>query len=323
MTEIGNDLEKAAGILIQGGLVAIPTETVYGLAGNALDDKVVSRIFEVKNRPSFNPLIIHVNGFRAIGSYVEQIPPLALKLAKEFWPGPLTLVLPKKSTISFLVTAGNEGAAFRVPRHPMTTKLLELLPFPLVAPSANPSGFLSPTTALHVAKQLGGKVDYILDGGPCSVGLESTIIGFDEKGNPLMYRQGGISEEEIESEAGIRPAPYNASVKAPGMLSSHYAPHTLVKIISKDQIRLVADGQKSGILAFDHFVDPGPGGKCLVLSPSGDLGEAARNFFGFLRNLDEEGLDQILTFEFPNKGLGRALNDRLSRAAANKTTSIP
>src|SRR6187551_118197 len=201
MAEIGKDVKKAIRLLQQGDLVGIPTETVYGLAGNALNSSAVAKIFSVKERPTFDPLIVHVPDFESATKYAESIPDQAILLAKKFWPGPLTLLLKRKSIIGDLVTSGLDTVGLRCPNHSFTRELLLSLDFPLAAPSANPFGYVSPTTAQHVNEQLGTKIQYILDGGSCDVGIESTIIGF-EKEMPVVYRTGGLSLEKLETIIG-------------------------------------------------------------------------------------------------------------------------
>lgn len=241
-TEIGKDIQKASAFLREGSPVAVPTETVYGLAGNALDTDSVLKIFEIKNRPFFDPLIVHLKNIDEVEKYTLAFPDQAQRLAEKFWPGPLTLLLPKNNLISDLVTAGSDRVALRVPAHPLTHELLEALDFPLAAPSANPFGYISPTTAEHVYKQLGGKITYILDGGPCRVGLESTIAGFEgESGQVVIYRPGGVSAEEIEKYCG--PVIYASErlekgPEAPGMLKSHYAPRTPLFIVDLKEIKI-------------------------------------------------------------------------------------
>jgi L-threonylcarbamoyladenylate synthase len=221
----GTELNVAKEFLIKGELVAIPTETVYGLAGNALNEKAVLSIFEVKNRPAFDPLIIHTDSIDKVKEYVSVFPEKAQRLAEQFWPGPLTLLLPKKQIIPDLVTSGLDTVAVRIPKHPQLLELLAELSFPLAAPSANPFGYISPTNAEHVNQQLGDKIPYILDGGECEVGIESTIIGF-EADDTVVYRLGGLAVEDIEKLVGpVMLMPHSTSdPKAPGMLKSHYAP---------------------------------------------------------------------------------------------------
>ncbi len=235
MTRIGKDIKEAQKILENGGLVAIPTETVYGLAANAYDPEAVAKIFEAKNRPSFDPLIVHIPDESRLHGMVDAIPPAGQKLAEAFWPGPLTLLLPKTHVIPDIVTSGMPEVAIRVPNNPLTLSLLGSLEFPLVAPSANPFGYISPTSAQHVMDQLEGKVDYILDGGPAEVGVESTIIGFPD-GKATVYRMGGLEIDRIEEIIGkVEIMPHSTSnPKAPGMLKSHYAPHTPFKLLGDD-----------------------------------------------------------------------------------------
>ena len=314
---IGTDLSKAAAFLKEGQLVAIPTETVYGLAANALQEAAVIRIFEVKNRPRFDPLIVHVANIKDIEAYASELPQDARRLAEAFMPGPLTLLLPKKSIIPDIVTSGSVWCAFRIPAHPMTRELLDLLDFPLAAPSANPFGYISPTTAAHVAHQLGDKIPYILDGGPCAIGVESTIVGFDAE-RPIVYRKGGLSVEAIEEVVGeveIR-AHSNSNPLAPGMLKSHYAPRIPMVIGNLEAMRIKYEGQKIAVLAFQQGLEGAPADAQIILSPSGDLAEAARNLFAGMRYLDALDADIILAELLPEFGLGRAVNDRLRRAAA-------
>ncbi len=315
---IGNDVWQAAQYLKRGQLVAIPTETVYGLAGNALDGEAVAAIFETKGRPSFNPLIVHIKGVEEIEKYCETMPEPLQVLAKCFMPGPLTLLLNKKSIIPDLVTAGSERVAIRVPNHEMTLQLLSQLNFPLAAPSANPFGYISPTTAQHVQNQLGDKIPYILDGGPCTVGLESTIVGMGENGI-TVFRKGGLAIEDIEALAGpVFVMEHSVSrPDAPGMLSSHYAParplligdlSTLVQKFGSHKVAVISLTNR-GIVLKDGFVK--------VLSAKGDLKEAAQNLFGVLRECDELPVQMILAEWMPERGLGRAINDRLRRASVD------
>jgi len=315
MAQIGSDISIARELLKGGDLVAIPTETVYGLAANAFDAKAIAKIFTTKERPSFDPLIVHTDSLEQIADFVEEIPNQALRLAKEFWPGPLTLLLRKKSNIPDLVTSGLDTVAVRIPRHPLTKILLETLDFPLAAPSANPFGYISPTTAQHVEDQLGDKIEYILDGGACTVGVESTIIGFDNE-TPVVYRLGGMSIEEIEKVVGrTRLMPHSSSNPAtPGMLKSHYAPQKQLILGDIPSLLEKYSGEELAVLAFqktygdlEHYHH---------LSEKGNLNEAAQNLFGKLRTLDNLPVDKIIAELVPDKGLGKAINDRLKRAAA-------
>ncbi len=319
MATIGQDIQRAKYLLEKGELVAIPTETVYGLAGNALDASVVIKIFAAKDRPLFDPVIIHIPSLEAAKDYVGEIPSQANELANHFWPGPLTLLLTKREIIPDLVTAGLDRVGLRCPDHPLTRNLLAQLSFPLAAPSANPFGYVSPTTAQHVQDQLGDKVAYILDGGPCRIGIESTIIGW-EAGQPTIYRLGGISQEQVESVIGkLNVNPYSTSQpQSPGQLKTHYAP---AKKFLLGDIQILAAKYSSlrlGILSFQKEIE-GKFHSNLVLSPSGDLKEAARNLFSMMRKFDEMNIDLVLAEELPDEGLGRAINDRLRRAAASNT----
>lgn len=319
MAIIGNEVEKAKQALEQGDLVGIPTETVYGLAANAFNPEAVARIFDAKNRPSFDPLIVHVANKKAARELVLNMPADAIKLAKKFWPGPLTLLLPKKDIIPDLVTSGMANVAIRIPNHPLTLTLLSELRFPLVAPSANPFGYISPTTASHVNAQLGDVVKYILDGGPCTVGVESTIVGFPSEG-PTIYRTGGISQEDIETEIGkVRVNKYSSSnPQAPGMLKSHYAPRTQVVLGEIETLLEKFKWKNVGILHFNASHKKSADKQCvsLALSTRGDLSEAAQNLFSHLRALDAMDLDIIIAETVPDTGIGKAINDRLRRAAA-------
>lgn len=301
-------LTRAAAILSIGGLVAFPTETVYGLGGDARSDHAVARIFDAKGRPRFNPLIVHVPDLETARRYA-QFDPTANALAAAFWPGPLTLVLPLRDDagLSPLVTAGLTSVAIRVPAHPLARALLAAFDGPLAAPSANPSGKVSPTRAGHVAQGLTGRIEAILDGGPCAVGVESTILGL--VGAPTLLRPGGIPSEALQAALGHPLATGGDSAKpsAPGQLASHYAPDA--------PIRLNVTKPDSG----ETWVGFGPcPGAALSLSPTGDLVEAAANLFDTLRKADTlaGATGKIAFAPVPQTGLGRAINDRLTRAAA-------
>ena len=315
---IGTSVEEARRILQEGKLVSIPTETVYGLAGNALDPEAVAQIFEAKDRPRFDPLIVHVPSFEKAKAFVKEIHPDAETLASRFWPGPLTFLLPKKEIIPDLVTAGLDRVGIRCPDHPLSRELLESLAFPLAAPSANPFGYVSPTTAQHVLDQLGQKISYILDGGPCRIGIESTILGWED-GKAVIYRLGGISAEQIESVIGSVRVNVSSSSQpqAPGQLQKHYAPDKRF-FLGKAGDLIKKHGLKNpGILSFKSTETPRE--HELVLSHNGDLHEAARNLFGMLRQLDGWDVDAVIAEEVPDYGLGRAINDRLRRAAAGRS----
>jgi L-threonylcarbamoyladenylate synthase len=317
MAQIGSSVAEAAHWLRQGQVVAIPTETVYGLAGNALNTQAVARIFEVKERPSFDPLIVHVPDLSTARNYVAYLPPQALLLAERFWPGPLTLVLPRNHLIPDLVTSGMDTVAIRCPAHPLTQQLLALVDFPLAAPSANKFGRISPTRAEHVADQLGSEIPYILNGGPCAIGLESTIVGFEEN-EPVLYRLGGIPAEEIEQVIGKVSLRLNSASnpRTPGQLLRHYAPRKKLVLGNVEELLKQYPPHSSGILTLNKdFHTPYQ----RLLSPSGDVREAAQHLFQYLRDLEAMPVDVILAEPVPEKGLGCAINDRLRRAAA--TTS--
>jgi L-threonylcarbamoyladenylate synthase len=307
----------AARCLAEGGLVGFPTETVYGLGADATNPEAVARLYQAKGRPSFNPLIAHVSelaGARRIGQFDAQ----ATVLAEAFWPGPLTLVLPKTAdcTVADLATAGLETVAIRVPAHGVARDILRAFGGPVVAPSANLSGHVSPTTAAHVQGDLAGRIDLIIDGGAVAVGVESTIVGCFE--TPMLLRPGGLPREAIERVLGraLTGVPEHAGIEtdaplAPGMLASHYAPRT--------PVRLNAEGVEANeaLLAFGPADLPGVDSATVVmnLSARGDVNEAAANLFGYLRALDARGARTIAVMPVPHHGLGEAINDRLRRAA--------
>ncbi|GAB4032313.1 L-threonylcarbamoyladenylate synthase [Spirosoma gilvum] len=316
MSQIGTDIQAAKKFLEAGNVVGIPTETVYGLAGNALNPDAVLTIFRVKKRPSFDPLIIHTDSLDKLSRFVTEIPDVAQKLAAMFWPGPLTLLLPKQDIIPDLVTSGLARVAVRIPNHPLPLELLRSLDFPLAAPSANPFGYISPTTAQHVADQLGDQVPYILDGGSAGVGLESTIIGFEDN-QPTVFRLGGLALEQIEQVIGsVSVRTHSTSnPKAPGMLSSHYAPRKPLILLAPGESP--QPGERVGALAFREPFGGIPTDNQRILSPTGDLNEAAKNLFAHLRALDNLTVDVIYAEPLPNQGLGWAMNDRLRRASAH------
>ena len=314
---IGHNIDIAATLLKKGEAVAIPTETVYGLAANALNTSAVAKIFQIKQRPTFDPLIIHLSSFEKVYDYVLEVPEIFEELAKKFMPGPLTLLLRKKDIIPDLVTAGSPYVAVRIPSHNVTKSLLDMVDFPLAAPSANPFGYISPTTAQHVADQLGNRVYYILDGGSCDVGLESTIIGMNENGDIEVLRKGGLSIESIQEVVGniiIRDIS-SSNPEAPGMLTSHYAPKVPLILTDLSQLNKVSDINRTGIISFRNFLPTIPTKHQIVLSPSGNFMDAARNLFKGMRYLDGCDLDIIYAELAPEEDLGIAINDRLRRAA--------
>lgn len=313
MAETGTDIARAKALLEAGELVAIPTETVYGLAANALNPTAITKIFEVKNRPQFDPLIVHVPDIDHVHAYAQDIPDKALQLANHFWPGPLTLLLKKNPIIPDLVTSGMDVVGVRCPNHDLTQKLLRSLSFPLAAPSANPFGYVSPTRPAHVDEQLGKKIPYILDGGHSEVGIESTIVGF-ENDQPVVYRMGGLSIEDIEELIGkVVLQPFSSSnPKAPGQLKSHYAPAKKVFLGSIEELLQEYPVHQAGLLTFQKdFNSPFQ----FILSPSGSLQEAAQNLFTALRAFEKMPVDVIIAERVPDVGIGKAINDRLSRAA--------
>jgi len=315
MTRIGKDIKLAASILQAGELVAIPTETVYGLAGNALNNEAVLRIYDVKQRPFFNPLIIHLSDFSAVTRYVTELPPDAVILAKQFSPGPLSFLLPKSALVPDLVTAGSDRVVVRIPSHPMALELLSMLDFPLAAPSANTFGYVSPVSAEHVMEGLGGKLTYILDGGPCAVGLESTIVGFED-GEIIIHRLGGVTVEDIRKITGKDPLLnlLHKRPETPGQLKSHYAPST--KLVVGDVNELLMENRDKKIAVISFTKNYTGEARNFVLSPSGNMHEAASNLFSVLREIDNLDVNLILAEKFPDEGIGRAINDRLSRASS-------
>ena len=313
----------AARCLANGGLVGFPTETVYGLGADATNPAAIARLYQAKGRPSFNPLIAHVGDLEA-ARLIGRFDPQAAALAEAFWPGPLTLVLPRTRdcAVADLATAGLDTIAIRVPAHPLARNILRAFAGPVVAPSANLSGHVSPTTAAHVQSDLAGRIDLIVDGGAVAVGVESTIVGCFEA--PMLLRPGGLPRGEIERVLGralVRPpdeAGHDTSQPlAPGMLASHYAPRTPVRL------EAVSVDAGEALLAFGDGVVPGADAAAVTmnLSAQGDLNEAAANLFGYLRTLDTSGAHTIAVMPVPHHGLGEAINDRLRRAAIGRTSS--
>lgn len=312
------NITKAAQALINDEIIAIPTETVYGLAGNAYSENAVKKIFELKKRPFYNPLIVHIKSTEFLDKVATDIPDMAWKLAEEFWPGSLTLVLKKQPHIPNIITAGKETVAVRVPNHPMALALLEQLEFPLAAPSANPFGCISPTTAMHVSNYFKENL-VVLDGGECQNGIESTIIGF-ENDKPILYRHGSISVEDIERIVGkvLITTSKDCSPDAPGMLSRHYAPKTNTYLTDNvSELIPSFSGKKIGLLLFKDEITSAENIHQEVLSKKGNLAEAAKNLYATMHYLDKSNLDVIIAERLPNKGLGKSINDRLERAIKN------
>ena len=310
------NIKKARNLLNKRECVAIPTETVYGIAGNAYSDTACKKIFRLKKRPMNNPLIIHYYDLKKLKNDCDLNADF-LKLYKKYCPGPISFILKlkKNSLISKNVTNKNKTLAVRFPKHSLTRKLLSNLKYPLAAPSANPFGYVSPTSAQHVEDQLGDKIPYILDGGPCHIGLESTIVGFDGD-DVVVYRLGGTKVEAIEEIVGKVKIQVNESSNpaAPGMLKSHYSPGRKMIIGDISENLKELNPETTGILSFMATYDV-PEKNQVVLSPTGDLDEAARNIFSALRKMDQPNIEVILTEFLPQEGLGKAINDRLRRAA--------
>jgi len=317
MSIISKDIQKAVTILNNNDLVAIPTETVYGLAGNIFSEKAIKKIFKTKRRPFFNPLIVHISNIEYLQNIVSYIPEKAKLLATHFWPGSMTLVLPKHNSIPDLITAGKDTVAVRIPNHPKTIELLNTLDFPLAAPSANPFNNISPTKPEHVENYFRNDINMVLDGGHCKNGIESTIIGF-EKDNPVIYRLGALSVEEIETVVGkitIRNKKEN-NPNAPGMLTKHYAPKTTTILADDIKTELKKHpNKKIGILVFSEPISINTIEE-IVLSKTRNFKEAAANLYAAMHTLDQLNLDIIIAERFPNINLGKSINDRLQRATS-------
>jgi L-threonylcarbamoyladenylate synthase len=316
-THIGTDIHEAAAYLNSNEIVGIPTETVYGLAANALNEQAVSKVFAAKKRPLYNPLIVHIKDISEVEKYAAEVPALAYELFETFAPGPLTIILPKKDIVPDITTAGKQDVALRIPNHPLSLALLEILDYPLAAPSANPFGYISPTSSDHVYKQLKGKIPYILDGGSCKSGLESTVIAFREN-KAYLHRLGALGIDELKKiipNISFETKDDNAPV-SPGMLKQHYSPNTiLVQSKNIDQLILEQRDKKIGIISFQKNY-PIDADKLVILSPSGDLNEAASRLYAALHYMDALDIDLILVEFMPEEGIGVAMNDRLERAAS-------
>ena len=316
MSIISKDISKAIALLNNEELVAIPTETVYGLAGSIYSEKAIKAIFETKHRPRFNPLIVHIPNVDYLETIVEWVPEKAKLLAEAFWPGPITLVLKKKNTIPDLITAGKDTVAVRIPNHPTTLELLSQLDFPLAAPSANPFNRISPTKAEHVEDYFKNQIKMVLDGGPCKSGIESTIIGF-ENDEPIIYRLGSTSIEDLEAIVGEIEVKNKKEVApdAPGMLERHYAPTT--KTILTDNLQKTIEehqNKRIGILIFNDILNDDIIDFKIVLSEEKNLQEAASKLYDALHQLDKQNIDIIIAERLPDYGLGKSINDRLERA---------
>lgn len=316
---ISTDSYKAADLLKNGQVVGIPTETVYGLAASIYSEKAVRKVFEIKRRPLDNPLIVHVASIDQMENLTKDVPEKAYKLAGAFWPGPLTLLLPKSIDVPGLVTAGKPNVAIRMPGHGLTREVIANAGVPIAAPSANPFGRISPTTAEHVANYFPDSLEMVLDGGPCRSGIESTIIGFEDD-TPIVYRLGSLSLEEIEAKVGkvvLRNKKEDAP-DAPGMLSRHYSPKTPTVLCSDIASELKNHSEdRIGIIVLQNALE-GENLVQKVLSPEGDLKEAAKHLYASMHELDQANLDLILIERMPEEGLGISINDRLERAAQGK-----
>lgn len=316
-TEVVRSVKKAKEVLEADELVGIPTETVYGLAANAFSEKAVQKVFSLKQRPSFNPLIVHIASAAVLDSVAHNIPPLALKLAAEFWPGPLTLLLEKNSIVPDCVTAGSKLVAVRVPNHSLTLSLLEQLSFPLAAPSANPFMSVSPTRAKHVKNYFDGKLSLVLDGGSCEQGIESTIIGFDNN-QAVLYREGSCEISNIEKITGklLLKKSYSSAPEAPGMLNKHYSPKTPFIVTSNyRKILLKNSDKKIAVLTFNPVESEFENVIYRFLTKNFSLKDAAKHLYATLIDLDAMNLELIIAVYVPNKGVGSTINDRLDRAS--------
>ncbi len=314
---ITSNISYAVHALNQGELVAIPTETVYGLAGSAFNEQAIQKIFQLKNRPTCNPLILHTHCISEVSKFVKEIPPNALKLAEAFWPGPLTLLLPKKSIIPHSVTSGSHLVAVRIPNHSVTLELLKQLEFPLVAPSANPYTRISPTNSKMVDDYFGDALPCILEGDICSKGIESTIVGFHENA-PVIYRQGAISVDAIEFIAGKSKvlATKSEKITTPGMSPMHYAPRTSFQIVDSVSNFIVQNPTLNiGVLTLGKLEINQPNTRVIHLSITGDIEEASANLYKSMYDLDGMNLDCIIIEKFPEIGIGKSLNDRIQRAS--------
>lgn len=324
-TATPSDIQRAASVLRAGGLVAFPTETVYGLGANAEDPAAVTRIYEAKGRPSSHPLIVHLAGSERLGEWVQDVPDTARVLAERFWPGPLTLVFRRAPRVPLEATGGLETVAVRVPDHPVALALLTEFGGGVTAPSANRFGSVSPTTAEHVRSELGDSVDFVLDGGPCQVGVESTIVD-TTGGVPSLLRPGGVTREQLEEALG-HPIEVDASsrIRVPGQHPSHYAPRALVVLVEPGDVvaearRAQEQGHRVGVFLPARFADAPVKAHAVVAVPESDA-EYARELYGFLRELDQRGCDLIIASLPSDEGLGLAIANRLRRAAGPRPTA--
>jgi len=329
MAPIGTDIDKAAALLKSGKLVAFPTETVYGLGADATNEAAVQNIFQAKGRPSSNPLIVHVPSIEQLFKYTDlskswnqKVVTERIQALQHFWPGPLSVVLPKNPLISGAVSAGGDTVALRIPRHPLALQLLTACGLPVAAPSANPSMYISPTTAQHVHESLGEKAEYILDGGPCEVGLESTVLSLLSE-TPIILRPGAITAEQISKALDCQvttpersPVSEGLPLLSPGLLAKHYSPRTKVALLSEVAQRAQIP-EKTGAILFSEQKLPWTVQTQAILSKTGDLEEVAANIFAVLREFDRLNLDLIIVDTCEPIGLGAAIMDRLIRASSD------
>ena len=320
---ITNSIDKAAALLVAGEVVAIPTETVYGLAGNLFNPSAVEKIYTLKNRPRNNPLIVHVKDMEAALPLITEFPKPLQLLAEKYWPGPLTVLLKKSKLVPDSITAGSDFVAIRVPAHPLTKQLLEQIPFPLVAPSANPFTRISPTKAEHVEHYFGDSIPCILDGGSCSVGLESTIIGMNNN-TPLLYREGVLGKLLLESLIGPieKFNPQKNTILTPGQWPRHYAPLTKTILCKREEIMLhVKDN--TGIIVYKEPLLSVNTNQQHILSETGSLVEAAKNLYQILHHVDKQKYETIICEMLPQEELGNTINERLKRASSSEIDNIP
>jgi L-threonylcarbamoyladenylate synthase len=315
-----SSIARAVSLLASGEIVAFPTETVYGLGADAFNGKAVAKIFELKKRPHFDPLIVHIARLEWIKDIASHIPSRASLLMEQFWPGPLTIILPRQMKVPDIVTAGLATVGIRMPKHPVALNLIEQLGSPVAAPSANPFGYMSTTKAIHVASLFDSHLPLVLDGGPSSYGIESTIVSLLDDGPITLHRHGSISIEELKAVVGdvVERNPGSNQCEAPGELPYHYAPHTPLVIVSGPEEIATED---SAFLSLSPPDKPVKSRIQRILSPSGDIRQGAVNFFSFLIELDQEETRVIYVQKIPEKGLGRAMMERL-RKAAQKTKLV-
>lgn len=314
--KISKNINEAIFWLNQNKVIAIPTETVYGLAANIFDEKAVKSIYEIKGRPSNNPLIVHIKSEDELNKYVTNIPEKADLLIKKLWPGSLTLILPKKNIIPKYITCGKDTVAIRVPSHPLTLSLLNKLDFPLAAPSANPSNRVSSTKISHIQEYFDNKIPFALDGGECENGLESTIVSFIDT-EPVILRLGSVSQEDIEKIIGTVKIKNHSNSEpiTPGMFSKHYSPQTPLFVINDYEFLEKTEFTKIAYISINEEIKHKKIKKNFLLSPTSNLNEAAKNLYKTLIEIDQQDFDAILTKSFPNEYLGKTINDRLKRAS--------